>query len=57
VELRSGHPLRIAEGRLVAWTDDVEFRLERASGLSFIMGGEASVAVATGEGQILIDAA
>jgi hypothetical protein len=57
VELRSGHPLRIAEGRLVAWTDDVEIRLERASGVSFIMGGEVSVAVATGEGQILIDAA
>jgi len=57
VELRGGHPLRVAWSRLIAWTDDVKTGAEPAGEMSSIMGGEGSVALASGEGQILIDAA
>ncbi|MBI3449402.1 MAG: tetratricopeptide repeat protein [Acidobacteria bacterium] len=56
VEVRPEHPLRIAEGRLVAWTDDVRIRSDAAGDYPFVESAGSTIARASGEGQILVDA-
>jgi len=57
MELRDGHKLRATARRIIAWTDEVRLTLEPAGDTPYLEGGDAPVAVAAGEGQILIDAA
>jgi len=56
VEVRPEHPLRIAEGRLIAWTDDVRIRSDDAGDYPFVESAGSTIARASGEGQILVDA-
>ncbi len=57
VEMRREHSLRLEAEGIVAWTEGVTLRSGASPPLGSLMGGGRSLAVASGQGQILMEMA